>query len=137
VNGIDPAKYPFYDRITTTTPADMPVSVVLASPHDIVVNQAVFDKLGLHIGSRVQVAIRARTCAYTVTGIVPSTALAITGNPVGLSWFGMVDYRRIQPAFLSEGSAASRIYIKRSSSALGASRTRYCARCGTGPRYPQ
>ncbi len=112
VNGIDPAKYPFYDRITTTTPADMPLSAVLASPHDIVVNQAVFDKLGLHIGSRVQVAIRAHSYAYTVTGIVPSTALAITGNPVGLSWFGMVDYRRIQPAVLSEGSAASRIYIK-------------------------
>jgi predicted lysophospholipase L1 biosynthesis ABC-type transport system permease subunit len=112
VNGIDPARYPFYDRITTTTPADMPLSVVLASPRDIVVNQAVFDKLGLHIGSKVTVAIRAHSFTYTVTGVVPATALAITGNPFGLSFFGMVDYRRIQPAMLSLGTAANRIYIK-------------------------
>jgi predicted lysophospholipase L1 biosynthesis ABC-type transport system permease subunit len=120
VNGIDPAKYPFYDRITTTSPADVPLSTVLASPRDIVVNQAVFDKLGLHIGSRVTVAIRAHTYYYTVTGIVPTTALAITGNPVGLSWFGIVDYHRIQPALLNEGSAASRIYLKTRNAAQAA-----------------
>jgi predicted lysophospholipase L1 biosynthesis ABC-type transport system permease subunit len=112
VNGIDPIKYPFYDRIATTTPADMPLATVLGSPRDIVVNQAVFDKLGLHIGSKVTVAIRAHSYTYTVTGIVPATALTITGNPFGLSFFGMVDYRRIQPAVLSLGSAANRIYIR-------------------------
>lgn len=134
VNGIDPAKYPFYDRLTTATPAGTPISGALASQRNIVVNQAVFDKLGLHLGSRVQVAIEAHSYIFTVTGIVPSTAVVITGNPLGWSWFGMVDYRRIQPAVLGQGSAASVMYIK-TRDAAQATRVKSRLRASLGKLY--
>jgi predicted lysophospholipase L1 biosynthesis ABC-type transport system permease subunit len=114
VNGVDPARYPFYDRITARDPAGTPLSALLAGrPRAIVVNQAIYDRLKLYVGSRVELAIRAHTYRYTVAGVVPNTAVTIAGlNPIGLSVFAIVDYRTIQPAVLAEGFAANRVYIQ-------------------------
>jgi putative ABC transport system permease protein len=114
VNGVDPYKYPFYDRITADQPAGKPLSRLLSDYRNILVNQTIYDKLKLHIGSVVEVSIRSHVFIYTVAGVVPNSAVQIMpgGNPLGLSAFAMVDYRTIQPSLLAEQGWASRIYVK-------------------------
>jgi predicted lysophospholipase L1 biosynthesis ABC-type transport system permease subunit len=112
VQAVDPMKYPFYDRIVETGSAGQTLAQALQDPTHILVNHALYDKLHLHPGMRVQINLRAHRLNFVVWGIAPNTAAQFIGNPYALSSFVIANVSVIQPLTIPEGNAATRVYIK-------------------------
>jgi predicted lysophospholipase L1 biosynthesis ABC-type transport system permease subunit len=111
LTGVDPTKFPFYDRIDAIMPAGKSLSALLATPADATVSQSTYDKLHLRIGGPVTVDTPDGTFHYTVTGIVPNTAPDPSTNPFSND-FVMVNGASLLSSFAKQDVAAGTVYVK-------------------------
>ena len=125
---VDPAKFPFYDRITAKQPAGIPLKALLAARNSAVVSSDVLATLHLRVGDRVHVDSRrgfGRT--YTITGVVPDNAPdASYAFGAGLfDDFALVNESSTLPFFHGLNDAASVVYIKTRDAAAAVRVKRY------------
>jgi putative ABC transport system permease protein len=118
-DGIDPATFPFYDRITADKPAGVPLSRLITNRQDTVVSEALASSLDLHIGDRIYAGFYSHNRTYRVTGIIPDSSIP-GQNIFALNTYFVVDYRSIQPFTSADGDAANTVYIKTANAAQAA-----------------
>ena len=115
MNAVDPKKFPFYGTVTADTPSGSSLATLLRNPDAAVVGHDVFDGLHLHIGDRIQVTTTETTSihlVYTVTGIIPDSAVSPGAQAVQLGGNVMVDRAGALPVLRAQNRAASEVFMK-------------------------
>jgi predicted lysophospholipase L1 biosynthesis ABC-type transport system permease subunit len=115
MNAVDPKKFPFYDTVTADTPPSSSLATLLRHPGTAVVGHDVFDGLHLHIGDRIQVItpeVATIHPVYTVTGVIPDTAVSTGVQAAQLGGNVMVDRAGALPVLRAQNKAASDVFMK-------------------------
>ncbi len=126
ITGVDPQKFPFYDAVTADAPTGVPLTRLLSQPGDAVVSHSTFATLHLRLGATIHVDSRQGfTHAYTVTGIVPDSAIGTGLQAALFDDFVMVDISSMKGYFHGLDVGATSVYLKTSDAAhaAGAKRT--------------
>ena len=114
VQAVEPAKFPFYGRITADDPSGAPISSLLRGTHDALVSQATATSLHVHPGNRINLRFGPRvgwhSRAYTVMGIIPDSAFS--GDISSANQTVVVSYAGLARVARTAGDAANFVFIK-------------------------
>ncbi|HEX6506771.1 MAG TPA: FtsX-like permease family protein [Chloroflexota bacterium] len=134
IDGVNPAKFPYYGRVTADLPKGVPISKLLSDPLNVVVSHSVYDKLKLKLGDRIYADIEAHHSMYIVAGVIPDTAIPFSGNILALEAYVMTDYQAVADATRGRGIVATSVFV-RTKDATQAAQVKRTLTARLGPTY--